>query len=91
MIPEEAYGKAELDEGLRRDAEIDSFRSSEVYMRTVFLLEPITEGAKAWIEANVDSMQVFGNAIAIEHRYVADIVSGLLEAGYFPHRDFTVR
>ena len=61
-------------------------------MQTVFCLCPLTPEAKQWIEENVnyESYQKLGDAVCIEHRYIADIVSGLLEAGYLPNKDFSV-
>lgn len=46
---------------------------------TVFLFRPITEAARQWIEENVQAdAQWFGNGLAVEHRYVEDLINGML-------------
>jgi len=61
-------------------------------MQTVFRLEPITGKAKDWIEENVryESYQMLGNSVIVEHRYIADIVAGMREAGLVINKDFSV-
>ena len=61
-------------------------------MQTVFRLEPITDEAKDWIEENVhyESYQMPGNFVIVEHRYIADIVAGMREAGLVVNKDFSV-
>jgi hypothetical protein len=45
---------------------------------SVFLLTPHTEAALDWAEFNLpDDAQMLGNGIAIEHRYLGDILLGL--------------
>lgn len=50
---------------------------------TVFLVKPLTDAARQWVDANfsLESWQWFGGGFAVEHRYIADIVSGIKEAG----------
>jgi hypothetical protein len=50
---------------------------------SLLLLRPLTEAAEAWLEENVhvEDWMRLGPYIAVEHRYVAPIVEGALEAG----------
>jgi hypothetical protein len=44
---------------------------------TVYLLRPVSPAAFCWIEENLpEDRLTFGNAVAVEHRYIADIVRG---------------
>ena len=45
---------------------------------TVYILTPCTTEAKEWLEEHVDldNVQWFGRGIAVEHRYIEDIVEG---------------
>jgi hypothetical protein len=53
---------------------------------SIFLLYPLTESAKFWIEQNLPSdVQIFGNAVAIEHRYIWPILEGLQDDGLTVH------
>jgi len=61
-------------------------------MQSVFLLTPLTEGAKGWVAQNVqyEPYQRLGRGIAIDHHYIGDIVVGLIEDGWLPNKDFQV-
>ena len=61
-------------------------------MQTVFCLTPRTDEAKNWIKENVqyESYQMLGNSVAVEHRYIADIVAGMTEVGLVVNKDFSV-
>lgn len=49
---------------------------------TIYTIRPITDAAKEWINENVASDGMwFGNALCVEHRYSADIVAGMEDAG----------
>lgn len=48
---------------------------------SITLVLPLTDGAREWLEENTDG-QWFGDALAVEHRYVADLRAGLIEAGF---------
>jgi hypothetical protein len=49
---------------------------------SIFLLYPLTESAQAWIEENLPSdVQWFGQAVAIEHRYIWPILEGIQNDG----------
>lgn len=44
---------------------------------SVFLLIPLTDAANEWVEANLpEDAQRLGRGIAVEHRYILDIVDG---------------
>jgi hypothetical protein len=48
---------------------------------SVVLLRPLTAPARQWIGENVDVRQGLGDAIAVEPRYVANIVRGAIADG----------
>ena len=44
---------------------------------SLFLFRPLTLAANFWIDQNLpEDRQTLGNAVAVEHRYIADIVRG---------------
>jgi hypothetical protein len=44
---------------------------------SIFLLRPLTPAAHSWIESNLpEDRLTFGNAVVVEHRYIAEIVRG---------------
>jgi hypothetical protein len=49
---------------------------------SVFLLRPISPSAFDWISQRIpDDAQIFGNAVVVEHRYIAGIVQGIMRNG----------
>ena len=48
---------------------------------TIILLEPQTDAGRAWIEGNLDSPLQWGNAVAVEHRFIQDIIAGVIRDG----------
>lgn len=49
---------------------------------TVVLLRPVTEEAEAWIVEHISHETArFGNAVVVEHRYIVDIVRGIIKDG----------
>lgn len=46
---------------------------------TIILLHPHTHAAHAWLTENIqaESWQMFGDAVAVEHRYADDIIEGM--------------
>ena len=49
---------------------------------SLWLLTPHTEASEQWVDDNLsDARQMLGRAIAIEPRYVADIVAGIRADG----------
>jgi len=49
---------------------------------TIFLVRPLTDAAREWIEENVSNeSQWFGQSLAVEHRYVGDLITGMQADG----------
>jgi predicted thioesterase len=49
---------------------------------TVYLLHPLTDAAREWVAEHLpEDAQRLGNAIAVEHRYIRDIVYGARHDG----------
>lgn len=49
---------------------------------SIFLLQPITDPAYAWVADHLPADALtFGHAVAIEHRFVAEIVVGIRADG----------
>ena len=49
---------------------------------SLYLLRPLTGQAAEWLEEHIEqNRQMFGTAVVVEHRYVADIVRGIADAG----------
>ena len=50
---------------------------------SISLLTPVSKAADIWIHEHIalDQAQMFGSAVAIEHRYIADVVAGLQADG----------
>ncbi len=60
-------------------------RVPDVYIENqgaIFLVRPVSAAALAWISEYVaDDAHWFGNALAVEHRFIADLVLGMIAAG----------
>lgn len=49
---------------------------------TIYLLRPVSAEAREWVDAHIpEDASWLGNAVAVEHRYVEDIVDGILNDG----------
>jgi hypothetical protein len=49
---------------------------------SIFLIRPFSPDAKEWLHTFVDpESHYLGNALAVESRYIAEIVAGMHEAG----------
>jgi hypothetical protein len=49
---------------------------------TIFLLQPLTVAAREWINDNLPEQRlVYGTAVVVEHRYIQDIVQGIINDG----------
>ena len=49
---------------------------------SIFLLRPVTPAAFAWVSEHIpEEAQFFGEAVCVEHRYIAEIVEGIRESG----------
>ena len=49
---------------------------------TVYLVRPLTGRVSAWLRehTDADNSTWFGNALAVEHRYISDLVAGMRDA-----------
>ena len=54
---------------------------------TIYLLTPNTPGAILWIEENIGEHQDWCGAVAVEHRFIDNVVVGILESGLTVERD----
>jgi hypothetical protein len=44
---------------------------------SIFLLHPLTESARDWVHKNLsEDRMTFGDAVVVEHRYIAHVVRG---------------
>lgn len=58
---------------------------------TVYLVKPLTETARDWIRENVvDRTTWFGRALAVEHRFLMDLLDGMEADGLVPGVDAVV-
>jgi hypothetical protein len=49
---------------------------------TLFTLQPHTPAAKAWVKDHLpEDIVVFGDSIAVEHRYIWDVVDDITANG----------
>jgi hypothetical protein len=48
---------------------------------SIALVRPLTLDARAWLEEHTDG-QWFGGALVVEPRYLAQLVSALIDEGY---------
>jgi hypothetical protein len=49
---------------------------------SVSLLIPLTDAGREWIDCSIgDDVIYFGNGLAVEHRYLGQIVEGILFDG----------
>ena len=54
---------------------------------SIYVLTPIPETAHTWIDQHLqyDSWQMCGGGVAVDHRYIADIVGILKHDGFVVH------
>ena len=49
---------------------------------SLYLLRPLTGEAVEWLDEHIEhNRQMFGTAVVVGHRYIADIVRGIRDAG----------
>lgn len=50
---------------------------------SIFVVQPLTAAGREWIEEHVQSepYQWLGGGLCVEHRYVAGLVDGMIDAG----------
>ena len=53
------------------------------YHGTITTLTPLSDRCREWVEANleIEAWQWFGNAIAVEPRYVEQLAEAMIEEG----------
>lgn len=75
----------DFDKGVARIKELFAKQVPDFTVQnegSIFLLHPLTPAANAWIEEHIpEDAQYFGNAVVVEHRYIADIVGGIQRDG----------
>ena len=56
---------------------------------SVYLLKPLSRAAEIWVEENIgqdNGFQPYWPTVVIEHRYIAEVVSGIQAVGYTVQR-----
>jgi len=49
---------------------------------SLYILTPCTDAARDWVSEHIgDDAQTWGGGIAVEHRYIGDIVDGIQNDG----------
>ena len=67
---------------LRRLRPLDFKVHTDVPNPSVYLLRPFTPAAEEWVNDHIDpDAPRLGNGVAVEHRYVAEIVRGIQDSG----------
>lgn len=59
-------------------------------MRSVYVLIPLTDQVKAWIEDHVSYELTWGKGIVVEHHFIGDIYGALLNEGFKFGEDFEI-
>ena len=60
-------------------------------MPSVYLIMPLTEQFKVWLSESVSEDAMYlGHSLAVEHRYVEELVMGLQENGFMLGEDFEI-
>lgn len=60
-------------------------------MASVYLITPLTPECNDWLKENVsEDAPYLGRSLAVDHRYVEDLVAGLRENGFMRGKDFEV-
>lgn len=60
--------------------------------KSIYILEPLTDGCIDWIDANIfkGDWQPYAGQVVVEHRYIEDIVEALSFNGFKYQQDFLV-
>jgi len=67
---------------IRKGTIADFLVTGEGSGTTVYLLHPLTESAYEWVAEHIpEDARRLGNAIAVEHRFIRDIVDGARSDG----------
>lgn len=60
-------------------------------MPSVYLITPLTSEWADWLKENVSEDATYlGLSLAVEHRYVENLIGGLLEHGFKCGQDFEI-
>ena len=60
-------------------------------MPSVYLITPLTPECGDWLKENVSEDAMYlGPSLAVEHRYVENLILGLQEHGFKHGRDFEI-
>jgi hypothetical protein len=66
----------------RKPISPDFYVQGEGRFCTVYLLRPLTPAAIEWVEEHIpEDAQRLGSAVAVMHRFIADIVEGIQNDG----------
>jgi hypothetical protein len=58
---------------------------------TVYLVVPVSDAAKEWLDVHIDEDATWhGNGVAVEHRYIEDILLGMVADGLVRGVDYKV-
>ena len=57
---------------------------------SVYLLIPLTDSMREWIEENVSYEFAALGGIPVEHRYIDDLLGGIMEEGFVEGEDFNL-
>ena len=58
---------------------------------SVYLITPLTQDCRDWLKENVSEDAIYlGHSLAVEHRYVGDLVGGLEQQGFRYKQDFEI-
>ena len=61
-------------------------------MASVYLITPLSRECEDWLKENVSEDAMYlGHSLAVEHRYVEDLVEGLEQEGFKYQRDFEIK
>ena len=60
-------------------------------MPSVYLIDPLTPECGEWLKENVSEDAMYlGLSLAVEHRYVENLILGLHEQGFKRGQDFEI-
>jgi len=60
-------------------------------MPSVYLFTPLTTECGDWLRENVSKDALYlGHSLAVEHRYVEELVEALIQDGFELERDFEI-
>lgn len=60
-------------------------------MPSVYLITPLKGECEDWLKGNVSEDAMYlGRSLAVEHRYVEDLIGGLLKHGFCYRKDLEI-